>query len=204
MVRTTILRIGFGYLPAKIEKVKVHFQSSQRRHTFDALVAPPLSRSIAIGFTSVSYATNTPTMDLAYDSTAKRKEMITFAKKFFHQNGFHKTTLDKVAKLAGVPLGNVHYYCPGKQSLAEAVISLPQCRLAGCISRKEGFGLWRLDSSTTTGFDVFRPDRGRHPIEPGCLLVPPVFHRHVNNTLHAYPGLPKEKVWLPLQNVNFL
>jgi len=62
-------------------------------------------------------------MNPAYDSAGKRKELVRAAKELFHHEGFHKTTLQMIARSAGVPLGNVHYYFPSKQSLAEAVIA---------------------------------------------------------------------------------
>ncbi len=79
-------------------------------------------------------------MTRAYDSTTKRAELIRAAKELFHQQGFHKTTLDNVAKKASVPLGNVHYYFETKQALAEAVIASHSQGL------REAFAFW--ESST--------------------------------------------------------
>jgi len=78
-------------------------------------------------------------MTRAYDSSTKRTELVRAARDLFYRQGFHKTTLDNVAKSAGVPLGNVHYYFETKQSLAEAVIALHLTRL------RETLASWEAD-----------------------------------------------------------
>lgn len=79
-------------------------------------------------------------MNLAYDSTTKRKELVRAAKELFHQKGFPRTTLAKVARRAGVPLGNVHYYFPSKRSLAEAVVE------AHLVELRSSFAAWERTS----------------------------------------------------------
>ncbi len=59
----------------------------------------------------------------AYDSASKRKELLRSAADLFYRGSYRGTSLADVASRAGIPLGNVHYYFPTKQAMAEAVVA---------------------------------------------------------------------------------
>ena len=67
--------------------------------------------------------TNIHLMIRAYDSTAKRAEILRSAKELIYEQGYAPTTLAHVADRAQVALGNLHYYFASKQALVEAVIA---------------------------------------------------------------------------------
>jgi TetR/AcrR family transcriptional repressor of nem operon len=57
-------------------------------------------------------------------TTTKRERLVEAARDLFYQQGVTRTTLADIAQQAEVPLGNVYYYFPAKESLVEAVILL--------------------------------------------------------------------------------
>ncbi len=78
---------------------------------------------MAVSLDNVSLTTNIVKVTRPYDSASKRAELLRAAKDLFYRRGYHRTSLADVAGQAGVPLGNVHYYFPTKQALAEAVVA---------------------------------------------------------------------------------
>lgn len=52
----------------------------------------------------------------------KRDRLVSSADKLIYEKTFHTTTLADIAKLAGVPLGNVYYYFKTKEEIVMAVI----------------------------------------------------------------------------------
>src|SRR5712691_2881809 len=54
--------------------------------------------------------------------TNKHARLIATAAKLAHEQGFNQTTLADIARVSGVPLGNVYYYFKTKEALGEAAI----------------------------------------------------------------------------------
>ncbi len=52
----------------------------------------------------------------------KRQRLVSAASKQFHKQGYARTSLADVAKLAGISAGNVFYYFKTKEDLARAVV----------------------------------------------------------------------------------
>ena len=53
----------------------------------------------------------------------KRQRLIKAGRDLIHNKGFSRTTLADIARVSGVPLGNVYYYFRTKQELLDAVVS---------------------------------------------------------------------------------
>lgn len=61
------------------------------------------------------------------DTGHKRDQLLEAARTLIHQQGFRNTTLADIARVSGVPLGNVYYYFKSKDDICAAVID-EQCR----------------------------------------------------------------------------
>jgi TetR/AcrR family transcriptional regulator, transcriptional repressor for nem operon len=53
----------------------------------------------------------------------KRERLVAAAVQLLHQGGIERTTLAEIAKLAGVPAGNVYYYFKTKDDVIAAVVA---------------------------------------------------------------------------------
>lgn len=51
-----------------------------------------------------------------------RTRLVDAAAELVHSDGFHRTSLARIADRAGVPVGNVYYYFPTKAAIADAVV----------------------------------------------------------------------------------
>ena len=51
----------------------------------------------------------------------KRERLIKASRELIHKQGFERTTLADIARVSGVPLGNVYYYFHTKEEILEAV-----------------------------------------------------------------------------------
>src|SRR5579883_46467 len=63
-----------------------------------------------------TWLTNSLAMPDHYAATEKRAELVRAAKQLLHAQGFQRTTLADVARVAKVPLGNVYYYFKTKEA----------------------------------------------------------------------------------------
>lgn len=53
----------------------------------------------------------------------KRERLVEGARRLFHEQGVHRTTIAEIAGRAGVPVGNVYYYFKTRDEIVEAVIA---------------------------------------------------------------------------------
>ena len=70
-------------------------------------------------------------------ATDKRERLIAAATDSFHRRGFARTSLADVARVAGIPAGNVFYYFKAKDDLARAVVDLWVERIGGYLAEIE-------------------------------------------------------------------
>ncbi|MAZ44283.1 MAG: TetR family transcriptional regulator [Legionellales bacterium] len=79
----------------------------------------------------------------------KRDRLVQAADKLIYEKTFHTTTLADIAKLAGVPLGNVYYYFKTKEEIVMAVIKRRQQLM------EEQFQAWAQLSSVSERLKAF-------------------------------------------------
>jgi TetR/AcrR family transcriptional regulator, transcriptional repressor for nem operon len=59
---------------------------------------------------------------LTQTGPGKRERLVAGARQVIHQQGVEKTTIADIARVAGVPVGNVYYYFKTKDDLVDATI----------------------------------------------------------------------------------
>lgn len=81
-------------------------------------------------------------------ATDKRHRLVAAATDCFHRRGFARTAIADVAKVAGIPAGNVFYYFKAKDDLAKAVVDLWVERVEAYLAENEpDAGPWvRIDA----------------------------------------------------------
>ncbi|WP_123664991.1 TetR/AcrR family transcriptional regulator [Actinocorallia herbida] len=78
---------------------------------------------------------DSPTRPVRRRGGAKRERLANAAAEVFHRQGVEKTTLNDIARLADVPVGNVYYYFKTKDQLVEAAVGAHRARLAALTER---------------------------------------------------------------------
>jgi AcrR family transcriptional regulator len=124
-------------------------------------------RSSLIDAVSLSQVTDLATRQQAPLETArdKRERLVDGACRAFYEQGVEHTTLADIARLAGVPLGNVYYYFKTKDELVEAVISAHAGLVATTLA---GLERHRTPKERLKAFARLLRDQGDTAARYGC------------------------------------
>ncbi|GJE43004.1 TetR/AcrR family transcriptional regulator [Methylobacterium soli] len=72
--------------------------------------------------------------------TARREQILDAAEACFVRNGFHRTTMQDLARAAGMTAGNIYHYFESKEALVLGLAERERARGAALVSRLAGGG----------------------------------------------------------------
>ncbi len=55
---------------------------------------------------------------------SRRRQVVEAALRCFEENGFHKTSMAEISEAAGMSVGHIYHYFPGKEALIAAIVEL--------------------------------------------------------------------------------
>ena len=122
-------------------------------------------------------------------SAATRARILSTATELFRRQGFEKTTMREIARVAGVALGAAYYYFPTKESMVQALYeglsSAVETEMPRILAHKSLEK--RLHAFTERLFEVLAPERALY-----AVIAPSSFDpRSPLSPLHAASAKPR-------------